>query len=76
MVSGRSAGRVLALALNAVARGVKTAARSPALDTFVVDECTITVRQSSTIAVDGELVRLGTPLKYKLERDAIRVVCP
>lgn len=76
VVSGRSAGRVLALALNAVARGVKTAARSPALDTFIVDHCTITVRRSSTIAVDGELVRLGTPLEYKLERDAIRVVCP
>jgi diacylglycerol kinase family enzyme len=76
VVNGRSAGRVLALALNAVARGVKTAARSPALDSFMADECTITVRRSSTIAVDGELVRLGTPLKYKLERDAIRVVCP
>ena len=76
VVNGRSAGRVLALALNAVACGVKTAARSPALDSFMVDACTITVRQSSTIAVDGELVRLGTPLTYKLERDAIRVVCP
>lgn len=76
VVSGRSAGRVLALALHAVARGVKTAAKSPALDSFMVDQCTITVRKSSTIAVDGELVRLGTPLQYKLERDAIRVVCP
>lgn len=76
VVSGRSAGRVLALALNAVARGVKTAATSPALDSFMVDHCTITVRQSSTVAVDGELVRLGTPLVYKIERDALRVVCP
>ncbi len=76
VVSGRSAGRVLALALNAVARGVKTAARSPELDSFIVDHCTITVRRSSTIAVDGEVVRLGTPLQYKLERKAIRVVCP
>ena len=76
VVSGRSAARVLALALNAAARGVKTAARSPSLDSFIVDRCTITVRKSSTVAVDGELVRLGTPLEYKLERDAIRVVCP
>jgi diacylglycerol kinase family enzyme len=76
VVSGRSAGRVLALALNAVARGVETAARSPRLDSFIVDHCTITVSRSSTIAVDGEVVRLGTPLQYKLERDAIRVVCP
>ena len=76
VVSGRSAGRVLALALNAAARGVKSAARSPALDSFMVDHCTITVRSSSTVAVDGELVRLGTPLEYKIEREALRVVCP
>ena len=76
VVSGRSAGRVLALALHAAARGVKTAANSPSLDSFIVDRCTITVRASSTVAVDGELVRLGTPLEYKLERDALRVVCP
>ena len=76
VVSGRSAGRVLALALNAVARGVKTAARSPELDSFIVDHCTITVRRSSSVAVDGEIVRLGTPLQYRLRRDAIRVVCP
>ena len=76
VVQGRSAGRMLALALNAVARGVKTAARSPALDSFIVDRCTITLRRSSTIAVDGEIVTLGTPLEYRVERDAIRVVCP
>ena len=76
VVNGRSAARVLALALHAAARGVETAARSPALDSFIVDRCTITVRQSSTVAVDGELVRLGAPLEYTLERDALRVVCP
>ena len=76
VVNGRSAGRVLALALHAVARGVKTAARSPHLDSFIVDRCTITVRSSSTVAVDGELVRLGTPLEYQLKRDALSVVCP
>ncbi len=76
VVNGRSAGRVLALALNAVARGVNTATRSFDLDSFIVDRCTITVRRSSTLAVDGELVRLGTPLEYELKRDALRVVCP
>ncbi|CAN5253470.1 diacylglycerol kinase family protein [soil metagenome] len=76
VVTGRSAGRVLALALNAVARGLETVARTPDLDSFMVDHCTITVRRSSTIAVDGELVRLGTPLEYQLRHDAIRVVCP
>ena len=76
VVRGRSAGRVLAIALNAVARGVKTVSRTPELDSFIVDRCTIALRRHSTIAVDGELVSLGTPLEYHLERDAIHVVCP
>jgi diacylglycerol kinase family enzyme len=76
VVRGRSAGRILAIALNAVARGVKTASRSPELDSFIVDRCTITLRRNSTIAVDGELVSLGSPLEYHIERDAIQVVCP
>ena len=76
VVRGRSAGRLLAIALNAVARGVKTVARTPELDSFIVDRCTIMVRSQTTIAVDGELVSLGTPLEYHLERDAFQVVCP
>lgn len=76
VVRGRSAARVLAIALNAVARGVTTVSRTLELDSFIVDHCTITLRRHSTIAVDGELVSLGTPLEYHLERDAIRVVCP
>ena len=76
VVRGRSAGRVLAIALNAVARGIRTVSRTPELDSFIVDRCTITLRRQSTIAVDGELVSLGTPLEYQLQRDAIHVVCP
>ena len=76
IVRGRSAARVLAIALNAVARGVTTVSRTLELDSFIVDHCTITLRRHTTIAVDGELVSLGTPLEYHLERDAIRVVCP
>ncbi|MEO8621234.1 MAG: diacylglycerol kinase family protein [bacterium] len=76
VVRSRSAGRILALALNAVARGVKSASYSPDLDTFIVDRCTITIRKHSTIAVDGELVSLGSPLEYQLVRDGLRVVCP
>ena len=76
VVRGRSAGRVLALALNAVARGIKSVSRTPALDSFIVDRCTITLRRHGTIAVDGELVSLGSPLEYRIERDALRVVCP
>ena len=76
VVRGRSAGRLLAIALNAAARGVKSVARTPELDSFIVDRCTITVGRHTTIAVDGELVSLGSPLVYQLERDAFHVVCP
>ena len=76
VVRGRSAARVMAIALNAVARGIRTVSRTPALDSFMVDRCSITLRRKSTIAVDGELVALGTSLEYYLERDALRVVRP
>ncbi|MDB4915587.1 MAG: diacylglycerol kinase catalytic region [Gemmatimonadetes bacterium] len=76
IVSGRSRGRMLAIALNAVARGVKTAARTPELDSFIVDRCTITLRHRTLVALDGELVPLDTPLEYSLNRDSLRVICP
>ena len=72
---GRSRSRIFVIAMNAVARGVKTAARSPELDSFIVDRCTITRRRGS-VAIDGEIVTLDSPLEYELKRDSLRVVCP
>ena len=66
----------MAVALNAVARGVKTAARSPELDSFVVDRCVISRSRHGTVAIDGELTTIGNPLVFELRRDALRVVCP
>ncbi len=76
IVRGRSAARMLAIGLNAVARGVKTVSRSLEVDSFIVDRCSITMRRATMVSVDGELVQMRTPLEYSLERDAIRVVCP
>lgn len=76
VVRDRSRGRLLAMGLNAVARGVKTVARTPELDSFIVDACTLSLREGSRIAVDGELVQLGASLQYRLDRDAVRVICP
>ncbi|MEO5815133.1 MAG: diacylglycerol kinase family protein [Gemmatimonadaceae bacterium] len=76
IVKGRTPARLMAIGLNAVARGVKTAARTPELDSFIVERCTITLRHEGRIAVDGELVSLGTTLDYHIDRDAIKVVCP
>ena len=76
VVRGRSRARMLAIGLAAVARGVKAVAATPEFDSFLVDRCTIDVRRSVTVAVDGELVRLSPPLEFELRRDALRVVCP
>jgi diacylglycerol kinase family enzyme len=75
IVNGRFRARLLALAWEAVSRGIESAARSPHLDAFLVDKCTITMRRSSgTIAVDGEAVTAGSPLEYRFERDILRIV--
>jgi diacylglycerol kinase family enzyme len=76
VAQGRSRARLLAIGLSAVARGVKTAARQPELDSFIVDHCTIKLQREGRIAVDGELVSIGKSLEYYLKRDAIQVVCP
>lgn len=77
VVRGRSRARLLAMALAAVARGVKAVSHTPQFESFIVDHCTITVHQPRTvIALDGELVTLSTPFRYELRRDALTVVCP
>ena len=76
IVRGRGRARLLALALNATARGVKTAARSPELDSFIVDRCTIAMKGRHAFAVDGELVTLASPLTYEIRHGALSVVCP
>lgn len=76
IVKGRGRARLLALALNATARGVKTAARSPELDSFIVDRCTIAMKGRHSFAVDGELVTLASPLAYEIRHNALSVVCP
>jgi diacylglycerol kinase family enzyme len=75
IVSGRRPARLFALALAAVARGTKEVSRTPQFDAFIVDKCTIDLTGSSAIvALDGELHRMNTPLEYRIERDALRLV--
>lgn len=75
VVRGRSAGRLFAIALAAMARGIREVARTPMLDAFVVDRCRIDLpRARGSVALDGELVEMTAPLEYELRRDALRVV--
>ncbi|MFL5578007.1 MAG: diacylglycerol/lipid kinase family protein [Gemmatimonadaceae bacterium] len=75
VVRSRTAGRLFALALAAAARGVDDVARSPLLDSFVVDRCRIDLpRPRGRVALDGELVEMRAPLEYEVRRGALRVV--
>jgi diacylglycerol kinase family enzyme len=75
IVRGRTRARLLALAFAAAARGTRAITRTPHLDAFLVDRCTIEQRHS-TVAVDGEVVTLASPLEYALGRGVLRLVVP
>ena len=74
---GGRARQLLAVAVLAVARGVWPAARTRWLDSYVVDECVVDPpRHGIAIAVDGEVIELEAPLRYRLEREGVLVVRP
>ena len=76
VVRGRFKARLLALAWEAMRRGTDSAARTPHLDSFIVNSCTISVhrRPNITVALDGETRILDSPLEYRFERDILRIV--
>ncbi|HJP61326.1 MAG TPA: diacylglycerol kinase family protein, partial [Gemmatimonadaceae bacterium] len=75
IVHGRRRARLFMIALNAIARGTREAAKLPEFDNFIVDRCRIDLtRWRATIGLDGELKRMNTPLEYHVERDALRLV--
>jgi diacylglycerol kinase family enzyme len=74
VVRGRTRAGLLALAFNAVARGVGYASRTPKLDSFIVDHCRVVLRRRGPVAVDGEIVQLDTPLEYRVATNALKVV--
>ena len=58
-------------------RGNAAIARGQLADTFVVDRCTIEFRRRhGRVAVDGEVIDMTSPLEYRIERDALRLVVP
>lgn len=64
VVRRRSGARTLATALAAAARGINAVAKTPAMDAFIVESCTIASR-THRIAVDGEIVTEAPPLRYR-----------
>ena len=77
VVRGRTRAALLAFALSAAARGVRTVSATPALDSFLVDRLRITMRRPrGNVAVDGELASIVAPLDYALHPGALTVVVP
>ena len=75
VVQGRRPARLFAVALNAIARGTRRAARLPQFESYIVDSCRIDLTTPRAIvALDGELREMPTPLEYRIERDALRLV--
>lgn len=77
VVREKSAARLLLVALAAVALGIRHEAATPDLDAFLVDRCTIDLhRPRASVSLDGEIVTLPSPLEYRIERGALRIVVP
>jgi diacylglycerol kinase family enzyme len=70
-----SRSRFIAIAITGLVRGLRAVSRTPHFDVFLVDACTIEQRHS-TVALDGEVVRLESPLEYALKRSSLKVVAP
>ncbi|HMJ18133.1 MAG TPA: diacylglycerol kinase family protein [Gemmatimonadaceae bacterium] len=75
IVQGGRPARLFALALAGITKGRQQAEKLPEFDEFIVDSCRIDLtRPTATIGLDGELKRFSTPLDYRIERDALRLV--
>ncbi len=75
VVDERRRPRIAALVFGALLRGSEEFLRLEAIDSHLVSEADVALRhRTATIAVDGELVTLETPLHFELKTDAVRLV--
>jgi diacylglycerol kinase family enzyme len=75
IVRGRTRARIVALAIEAAARGFHSSTSSPTLESSIVEGFRIELpRLWARVAVDGEIDRSPAPLVYRLLRDHVRVV--
>ncbi len=75
VVRGGTWARLIAAGWVAAIRGNRAIARGSLADTYVVDHCRIELRRRvGRVAVDGELVTMTSPLEYRIEQDALRIV--
>jgi len=75
VVQGGERARLFAVALAGIAKGTEEAEKLPEFDEFLVDSCRIDLTRShALIGLDGELKQMSTPLDYRIDRDALRLV--
>ena len=75
IVRAQSRSRFIAIGVMGLVRGLRAVSRTPHFDAFLVDACSIE-QKHSTVALDGEVVRLDSPLEYELRKAALKVVVP
>jgi diacylglycerol kinase family enzyme len=76
-VKGRRRARLMVVALDAFSNGVREASRSPDLDSFIVNSCSISMRRKRVrISFDGEAQTVDLPLEYEFEKDTLKLVVP
>ena len=77
VVPGGGRARLLALAMATAASGIGRVARTPHVDSFLVRRCRVDLpRRAAHVALDGELVALRSPLRYRILPGALTVVAP
>lgn len=78
VVRERRAPRLLVLAVDAVTGGLRKVARTPDLDSFLVDSCTVDTSRSRGrhMSVDGEIVPMQLPLHFRIAHGALNIVVP
>jgi diacylglycerol kinase family enzyme len=75
IIRGSRPARLFSIALSAISKGTKETADLPEFDDFIVDSCRIDLaRRRTTIGLDGELKQLNTPLDFRVERAALKLV--
>ena len=77
VVRGGTWARLVAAGFSAAFGGAKAIARGTLADTFVVDRLRVEfVRKRGRVALDGEIIKVDSPLDYAIHRDALRLVVP
>lgn len=75
VVRSRTRARLMALSLAATTQGTDAIASTAHLDSLFVQGCRV-VQRHDTVAVDGEILKMPSPLEFAWHGDALRLVVP